>query len=63
MIRTAFKSFLTGEEMREFLKSFFKLIGLKKRNILYDSVYESLSRNAFLRYLKDNKYLKRKDLK
>jgi hypothetical protein len=48
--------------MRELLKSFFKLIGLKKRNILYDSVYESPSRNAFLRYLKDNKYLKRKDL-
>jgi len=49
--------------MKELLKSFFKLIGLKKRNIFYDSVYESPSRNAFLRYLKDNKYLKRKDLK
>lgn len=43
-----------------YLQFFFKLLGLRKRNILFDSVYDtSYNRNRFLSY---NRYigLKRK---
>ena len=47
--------------MEEYLKFLFDLMKVfKKKNSFYESFYESPSRNIFLRYLNNNRFLKRK---